>query len=105
MEESLGFSSILTGTPNAFAWRELRVYSDMTSPLIAEILGTVLTAVSVTTWIANVSEASLLVIWGGVLLLIARSPRLWRNRQTLALMVRQDRDAPTVDAIRLQPGV
>jgi hypothetical protein len=63
-------------------------------------------AASYTSWLVNsMSEVSLLVIWGGALLVVARSVRVRRAAETHVAAPRPVGDVRSTGAIRLQPGV
>jgi len=63
---------------------------------------------SYTTWLVNsMSEVSLLVIWGGALLVAARTVRIRPHIETQAQAPtpRPIADVRTTGAVRLQPGL
>ncbi len=63
---------------------------------------------SYTTWLVNsMSEVSLLVIWGGALLVAARTVRIRPRTETQAQAPapRPITDVRSTGAIRLQPGL
>jgi hypothetical protein len=63
-------------------------------------------AASYTTWLVNsMSEVSLLVMWGGALLVVARSVRVRLAADNHATATRPIADVRSTGTIRLQPGV
>lgn len=76
---------------------------------ITSLILTLASGASYTTWLVNsMSEVSLLVIWGGALLVAARTvrirPRTVTQTETQASSPRPT-DVRSAGAIRLQPGL
>lgn len=70
------------------------------------ITGTILTLASAANYTNSISEASLLVIWGGALLAMARLARVRPASKPHSVVVsRATPDVRSTGAIRLQPGV
>ena len=66
------------------------------------ITGSILTLASAASY---VSEVSLLAIWGGALLVIARAVRVRPATETPVVAPTRASDVRSTGAIRLQPGV
>jgi hypothetical protein len=72
------------------------------------ITGTILSLASAAgyTWLySSLSEVSLLIIWGGALLAIARRARVRPAAEAPALAPSPESDVRSTGTIRLQPGV
>ena len=75
---------------------------------ITSLILTLASGASYTTWLVNsMSEVSLLVIWGGALLIAARTVRIRPRVETQAQAPapRSITDVRSTQAIRLQPGL
>jgi hypothetical protein len=97
----------LHGTPCASTGRIDRNQMSMKVIVLTGFMVSLAVAVSYASWAVNtMSEASLLMLWGGVLLTIARGARGRAHEPASEVLVsRSMPDLHSTGSIRLQPGL